>query len=438
MNWMTLFEIAVNIFEGGLFAYFGRSAFPPKGGRKGDVLYSCLIWLSSTLLLTFFIYEPPSVLFLDMVIILVIFSVLTVWMRTGTAFHRIFWSAVYFAMVGCVIYAVMTIALSLPDVTPEFLLYGKYGRILYVLVTNGALLSMTFIMIPIVRKSKGLLNIKVIAVSTALIVTNLFVLFILIEYTAAMPQGVISPILLIVSSVALLVVNTLVIWMFQYINKQNEAAVEIAASEQRAVMQARHQGEIGQIEQDLRKFRHDSHSHFQYLLMQLESRQTDAAIAYLRDLSEELDDLALVISTGNAITDAILNVKAHIAEHDHVHFDVEAMLPPDLPISDNDLVIILGNLLDNAIEACTHLPDEKDRVVRVLMRINRNLFIITVENKMVHLPQQKGLYTLTSKRNTKLHGLGLRIIRDHVEEYGGSVDIKKQDGIHEISLIFPI
>lgn len=438
MNRWTLFEVVVNILQGGLFAFFGISVFPPKNGSSSNFRYGMSVWSASSLILTLFTFFPLDLLFLDWLIVLCVFIILTSALRSGPLFSRIIWSIVYFATMGCLIYLVMTIALSMPDVTPEFLLTSTYGRIIYVLATNGVLVSMTFIMIRIVRRTSINLDIRVVLVSISLIATNLLVLFILLEYTAVMPEDIMSPVALVVSAVALLVVNTLVMWMFQHINKQNQSVVELTATAQRVEMQAKHQGEIGRIESDLRSFRHDSHTHFQYLLMQAEAGEIEVLKMYLRKLTADLDQLTMPISTGNTVMDAILNVKSHIAEHEGIRFEVDAMLPSALPFEDNDLVIIIGNALDNAIDASKQISSDEDRTIEVVMRVNHHVLVISVVNRMVDTPKKKGIYALTSKANQNSHGLGLKIIDDHVSKYGGSMDIKQHHQVFELNLIFPV
>ena len=352
---------------------------------------------------------------------------------------KAFWSVAYVVMYACVVYLAVSIALSLPGVTIDFLLSGSSGRFIYVCTGNVIVTSLTFLLTRIAKRSMdGALNRRVLIVSIILIGSNLTVLLLLLEYASTIPEDLLSPTLLILSAVTIFIANTLILWIFHYLNAQNMKVIQSAAAEQRILMQAKHQGEMAGIEQELRKFRHDIHSHFQYLSTCLEMGENKKAEAYLRKLALGLGEISPKINTGNPVLDAILNVKSHIADRESIAFDVDAHLPGHLRVSDDDLVIITGNMLDNAIEASVNISNYTDRRIKVMAKINNGFFLITVINAYTDIIQNKRVPWTAGLFKAEKSGLGLRIIAECVGRYDGFLDIKRSGHVFKAFVMIPL
>jgi len=77
-----------------------------------------------------------------------------------------------------------------------------------------------------------------------------------------------------------------------------------------------------------------------------------SCLTILNELADDLDTVDTVIKTGNVMADAILNSKLNVAEKMNIKLNVKANVPDKLPMSDVELCSMLGNILDNAVEAC--------------------------------------------------------------------------------------
>lgn len=125
----------------------------------------------------------------------------------------------------------------------------------------------------------------------------------------------------------------------------------------------RHLEEVRSIHQEMRGYKHDFHHHLQTLKGQLEAGEVDRAIAYIEALDKDLQNVDTLLKTGNVTVDAILSAKLAQARSEGIPVTVEANLPPELTLTDVELSIVLGNLLDNAIEACREAAG--DRFIRL-------------------------------------------------------------------------
>ncbi|MCD8118847.1 MAG: Spo0B domain-containing protein, partial [Lachnospiraceae bacterium] len=110
--------------------------------------------------------------------------------------------------------------------------------------------------------------------------------------------------------------------------------------------------EMNQIYENMRGWRHDYHNHMQTIKAHLALGQVTEAEDYVDRMEGELDRIDFKYKTGNIGVDAILNSKLTLAEKHGIAVKCDAVLPGEIPVSQLDLCVILGNLIDNAVEAC--------------------------------------------------------------------------------------
>ena len=142
-------------------------------------------------------------------------------------------------------------------------------------------------------------------------------------------------------------------------------------SEYQNSLMEKHYEEVENMYRQTRGWRHDYRNHIQTMKAYLQMGQYEKLSQYLSELEVDLNTVDTVIKTGNVVIDAILNSKISLAKHQDIQVKAKAIVPADLgnSISEVDLSIILGNLMDNAIEACQQIPDKKDRFIRVYIDI---------------------------------------------------------------------
>ena len=117
--------------------------------------------------------------------------------------------------------------------------------------------------------------------------------------------------------------------------------------------------EVENVYNTMRGWRHDYHNHMQTLKAYLAMNQIEEIQKYLDHLEEDLDSIDIAIRTGNTSVNAILSSKISIAKKNAIMVNCKATVPSELKISDVHLCAIIGNLLDNAIEACEKIPLDK-------------------------------------------------------------------------------
>ncbi len=197
----------------------------------------------------------------------------------------------------------------------------------------------------------------------------------------------------------------------------------------------RHYDEVEIMYRKMRGWRHDYHNHIQSLKAYMSLMQYEEATRYLERLEDDLSAVDVVLKTGNIVADAILNSKLTLIRERNIRVDATAVVPEDTHISETDLSVLIGNLLDNAMEACMQIPEE-ERFIRIYIDIVRKQLYISVTNSMGDRPRKIGERFLTQKQGH--HGFGLVRIDSIVKKYGGYINRQTDEGVFATEITLPL
>ena len=185
---------------------------------------------------------------------------------------------------------------------------------------------------------------------------------------------------------------------------------------------------------NMRGWRHDYHNHIQSVKAYLALGQTTQAQSYLDELDADLTQVDAYIRSGNLMVDAVLNSKLSLAKKAEIRVECTTQLPEALVLTDTDLCVLLGNLLDNAIEACQQIEPER-RWLRVYMALNKQQLYISVQNAAKEILNFNERNYVTSKRGQ--HGLGLMRVKLLVDKYEGYLNLQNEPGIFAAEVTLP-
>lgn len=194
--------------------------------------------------------------------------------------------------------------------------------------------------------------------------------------------------------------------------------------------------EIENIYMTMRGWRHDYHNHLQSLKGYLSLNKVDQMKNYLNELETDLDSIDTLYHSGNLQLDSILNAKLAIAEKGHIRIHCDASIPPQLHVSDLDLCVILGNLLDNAIESCRKIKDPDERFIRVYIGILKKQLYISITNATSETVKQRTDHYFTKKRGD--HGHGLKRVDQVVKKYDGYLNRQNEPGVFATEIVLPL
>ena len=206
------------------------------------------------------------------------------------------------------------------------------------------------------------------------------------------------------------------------INRQYEVEKELAKlkSEQAELLE-RDYTAVNRAYQVNAKLFHDLHNHIGVLRQFLTHEKYGEAVRYLDELQAPVRNLTATVWTGDETADYLINSKAAAAEADGIRFQAQVEFPRRTNIRSVDLCAILGNLLDNAIEAARQVTDPSGRTVALTIRRIHQMLVIKVENSFAAAPVQEGGELKTTKTEGGLHGWGLKSAQTAAEKYDGMV-----------------
>lgn len=196
-----------------------------------------------------------------------------------------------------------------------------------------------------------------------------------------------------------------------------------------------HYAEVENMYNQTRGWRHDYRNHIQVLKNYAEMGDMEAVKSYLNELAEDLETVDMALKTGNRMADVILNSKISLARSKEIQVRADAHVPVTLSIADIDLCIILGNLFDNAIEACQGLPGQ-ERMIRVYMDMKNTQLYISFTNTTAQKKQRKenGRFATTKGKG---HGYGLVRIDTIIQRYQGYIRRGSEDGAFTTEILLP-
>ena len=194
--------------------------------------------------------------------------------------------------------------------------------------------------------------------------------------------------------------------------------------------------EIENIYMTMRGWKHDYHNHLQSLKGYLSLNKVEQMKDYLNELETDLDSIDTLYHSGNLQLDSILNAKLAIAEKGQIRIHCDASIPPQLHVSDLDLCVILGNLLDNAIESCRKIKDTDERFIRVYIGILKKQLYISITNATSETVKQRTDHYFTTKRGD--HGHGLKRVDQVVKKYDGYLNRQNEPGVFATEIVLPL
>ena len=183
-----------------------------------------------------------------------------------------------------------------------------------------------------------------------------------------------------------------------------------------------------------RKKVHDFRAHLNILNQLMKNQEYSAAEEYLEKITEQQTDRLFLVNTHHPILDALFNTKAAEATQKKISVDFEVNDLSNLPFDASDMVVLLSNLLDNAIEACQQY-DKGDKAIHVMAVVQQDFFI-SVRNTSEPVVIINGSIP-TTKPEPQLHGFGLANIRLILEKYSGEYTMFYENGWFQFTADIP-
>ena len=219
--------------------------------------------------------------------------------------------------------------------------------------------------------------------------------------------------------------------LFYRVNQQREMEAEIAKlkQEQAEIVERDYQA-LRRTYADNAKLYHDLHNHIEAIYQCLIQGDTKEAVRYCEDLRTPVRQISQTVWTGDKALDYLISSKMALAGQEQIKTKVNIEYPHNTNIRSVDLTTILGNLLDNALEAAKTAPEGLRFLNLTIRRINAML-IIKVENGYGDTPVQENGKLLTSKKDKAFHGWGLKSVQTAADRYDGTIRTDYKDHVFQ-------
>ena len=186
--------------------------------------------------------------------------------------------------------------------------------------------------------------------------------------------------------------------------------------------------------ENLHKIRHDLKNHFTIIKGLLADGDIRSSEKYIDDLFPKIDTMGDIINTGNSVVDYLINAK--FAKNKDIHVMVSGTASILNNMEDLDVVCLMGNLLENALEAVEKISPNKEKRIEVYFLTQNNGKIILCKNTV-----DKPVLTKNSRLNTSKigygHGYGNKIVDSVVKKYKGFIEYSESDGMFCAQIILP-
>ncbi|MBB5263727.1 signal transduction histidine kinase [Catenibacillus scindens] len=219
--------------------------------------------------------------------------------------------------------------------------------------------------------------------------------------------------------------------LFYRVNQQREMEAEIAKlkQEQAEIVERDYQA-LRRTYADNAKLYHDLHNHIEAIYQCLTQGDIQEAVQYCEDLRTPVRQISQTVWTGDKALDYLISSKMALAGQEQIKTKVNIEYPHNTNIRSVDLTTILGNLLDNALEAAKTAPENLRFLNLTIRRINAML-IIKVENGYGSTPVQENGKLLTSKKDKAFHGWGLKSVQTAADRYDGTIRTDYKDHVFQ-------
>ena len=186
-------------------------------------------------------------------------------------------------------------------------------------------------------------------------------------------------------------------------------------------------------------YRHDMRHHLTLLYSFLEAGNAEKAMDYIRRTQSDIDGIVPLRYCENTTINLILSAFATKAEQKGMAFEIEAVVPKNLPFPDTELCALLANGLENAVSAAASKPDfyksSSLSVVRAKCHVHKGNLLILIENTFHGQAQIKNGLPYTNKEG---HGFGVKSIVMLVDKHQGYYSFSAEEGLFTLKIVLPI
>lgn len=226
--------------------------------------------------------------------------------------------------------------------------------------------------------------------------------------------------LIVVEVSGLLVINLIIFYLYNALENFYIQKKEQELTKQQINMYENELEIMKKSYYNIRALRHDMKHHMMELKFLVKKGEYDEILTYIDSMGVFILNSDEYVDSGNKEIDSTLNYLLQKADKILDNTKINIVLPENLSVHTFSINVILGNLLENAIDAA---QKSKEKYLSIDMRTKRGLLFITIENSYDGSIQLNKNEIVTSRKNKESHGIGLKNVKMIVEEQGGQMQV---------------
>lgn len=433
-----VFEIAVNLFQsfmfiGFLYQFFdkAKNKLVRMSGFYGSIALFFIV-------LNFFTFNPQYVVFNEALIFIGIMMLYTVCFLKGNIFIRLIMPSICY-VVNAVIAFLLIYSFSFVtgDVITQLIYQYSFYRYFWIVIAN---VTNLIVFVMILRLSKKKIRITNSTDTIAFIIIPILTLIIIYcTFLVLTKTGYRTDIMIFlwIICVCMLVVTIIVWFMMWRISKDNEIKTKLLLSEQRERLYEENVIQTNEQIEKITKIKHDMKNNLMCIDKMISDENLSEAKRLCNNLQINLSGVYTPLNTNNLLLNAIVNVELEKATTNDIDFLIDIRDEMMYLANSHDIVSIIGNLCDNAIEYLNEIPSGL-RQMRLEVSKHNNYYIITCKNKIINSILSENPNLISNKDDLIFHGKGTQILKNIAQKYHGNIKNYEENNFFCTSIIIKV
>jgi signal transduction histidine kinase len=343
---------------------------------------------------------------------------------SGTVFQRVFAALAFFA------YAATTEVLSVVSLswlTGYVFAEVPEQTLLYFIGAFAAkALLLAAVLIAAGRKRERFLPMPASHQAVLLLTAGICVFLAYADMFAVTQSGARTTFLHVLSEAGITALSVAAFYVYGAFQRHMHRELNSAVLARQTAQSERYYRRMDEVHREMRAIKHDFTNHLMSLDQFLQAGEYEELGLYLRKYIGEASRAVSETITGTVSIDGLISVKKQAASDRGIRFEARAGGITKIRVNPMHLSIVLGNVLDNAIEACAKLPPEAERYIELGMKTDGDDLCIVVKNPSPPVAMGEDGLPRTSKGGE--HGVGLVSVKSAVEKHGGRMRVESRGG----------
>lgn len=431
-----IFELTINIFQGAMFVVFCHSFLGGKYSKKVDIISKLSAIAVMFAVISIQNYLVISFAYSEIILFCAVMIPYTLIFLKGNLYLRIAIPLFAYALCMCISMAMSFFASVIFNLqhTEMFGEQSLLYRIVMVVVIN---LVDVFVYYMIYKIFKGKISLKSstdILFFVILPIITIAILFLTFSMATDGTTSDLYRLFLGLISLAIFVVTVLVLNAMVKVTKNNELKMQNMRMKQEQQLYLNEIKNGSEFIREIAKIKHDMKNKVFCIGEMLSANNIEEAKELCKDMSHELKNSAEAFNTENIHLNSILNVSKQKAKFNNI--DMVVIIQTLMKHIDGmDLITVVGNLCDNAIEA---LQKQDNKKMQLLFAQRGGYYRVIVKNYINESVLDKNPTLTSDKENLMFHGHGLDNVRGVLNKYNGELLLCEEDEFFVVEAIFEI